>query len=88
MATSLTFDEVEQIGKELQKKGYIISIDGDKKTIQAILKTAFEKEIINRINEIKSIILEHRYIKNIEKQIEVRNIQYKNKIQKAIEIKF
>lgn len=88
MKTNLTFEEVEQIAQELKNKGYIVSIKGGINTIQIILKTAFETEIKNRINEIKSIILKHRKIKNIEKQIEIKNINYQGKDHKAIEIKF
>lgn len=87
MNTNISMEEFNKIINNLKDKGYDIHINGSNQTIEIILKTVFEQEILNRINEIKSIILQERNIKNLNNFIEVKNTKYYNKIKKVIEIK-
>jgi flagellar biosynthesis/type III secretory pathway chaperone len=86
MSEEIEFNNIMKIGDQLKQKGYQILIHNN--CIQIFLKTAFDTEIKNRINEIKAIINQTQKIKNIEKLIQVKNILHENKYLKVIEINF
>lgn len=89
MASQLSNEMLQKLTDELNKKKYILSINGDKKALQIILKTAFEKEIVNRVYEIKGIIvsINPNFI-NLDKKISVENINYNGQKHKAIMLKY
>lgn len=76
-----------QIADKLKKKNYVIIVNGNNKSIRILLKTAFENEVMNQINEIK-IIAKSLNDELTNDQLEVIEMNYKNKKHKFIQLKY